>query len=518
MKPLLRFLTPQALVGAGVIIALGSVAYAITASAPKGDSGYVHPTQGPLTEEVDTSGTVKAADTIDLSFDAPGRIVSVHAPVGTQVSAGTVLASLSAEDASAALSQADAALAVQQAKLAGLEAGARPESIAVAQTAVTGAQNNLSAAKTTLAQAIQDTYVKGDDAIRNRVDQFVNNPRTSNPTLPFTLSDSSLQNAIIAGRISAETRFAAWKGLSDGMSDPAAATPQAVAQARAFVQQASDYLDTVAAGLTTVIPNTSYPSATIQGYQSSVATARTNLSASLAALNTAATAEAAAESALANANSQLTLTQAPAQQTDIDAQKAQVAVAQANVDAAQAQLDKTVIRAPITGTITRNDAHPGSIASPSQPLITIISSAKLQVEAYVSQADLAHLSVGQAAKVRLDAYPGDELSSHLALIDPSATIQNGVAAYRVVLQFDSADPRLKAGLSANVAVTADQSAQALMVPNSAIIRQGDATFVLAKSSGGDMLKPVTIGIVGKDQTQIVSGLTPQDLIRAFGNQ
>lgn len=514
----MRFLTPQALVGAGVIIAVGSVAYAIAASAPKGDSGYVHPTQGSLTEEVDTTGTVKAADTIDLSFDTPGRIVSVHAPVGTQVAAGTVLASLSAEDASAALSQAQAALAVQQAKLAGLQAGARPESIAVAQTAVTGAENTLNAAKTTLAQAIQDTYVKGDDAIRNRVDQFINNPRTSNPTLPFTLSDSSEQNSIIAGRISMEARFADWKNLADSVSDTSAATPQAVAQARAFVQDTSNYLDAVAAGLTTVIPNTSYPTATIQGYQSSVATARTNLSSSLAALNTAATAEANAESALASANSQLTLTQAPAQQNDIDAQKAQVAVAEANVAAAQAQLDKTVIRAPIAGTITRNDAHLGSIASPSVSLITIISSAKLQVEAYVSQADLAHLAVGQAANVHLDAYPQDALPAHVALIDPSATMQNGIAAYRIVLQFDNADPRLKAGLTANVSVTADQSAQALQVPNSAIIRQGDATFVLAKGPNGDTLKPVTIGIVGKDQTQILSGLTQDDLIRAFGNQ
>lgn len=514
----MRFLTPQALIGAGVIIAVGSVAYAIAASAPQGDSGYVHPTQGPLTQEVDTTGTVKAADTIDLSFDVPGRIVSVHAPVGTQVSAGTVLASLSAEDAAAALSQAQAALEVQRAKLAGLQAGARPESIAVAQTAVTGAENTLAAAKTTLAQSIQDTYVKGDDAIHNRVDQFINNPRTSNPTLPFTLSDSSQQNAIIAGRLSMETSLADWRSLADSMSDPSAATPQAVAQARAFVQATSNYLDTVAAGLTSVIPNTSYPIATIQGYQSSVATARTNLSSSLASLNTAATAESNAESALANASSQLTLTQAPAQQTDIDGQKAQVAVAQANVAAAQAQLDKTVIRAPISGTITRNDAHLGSIASPSQPLITIISSAKLQVEAYVSQADLAHLSAGQAANVRLDAYPQDVLPAHVALIDPSATMQSGVAAYRVVLQFDNADPRLKAGLTANVSVTSDQSAQALQVPNSTIIRKGDATFVLAKGPNGDALKPVTIGIVGKDQTQILSGLTQDDLIRAFGNQ
>jgi RND family efflux transporter MFP subunit len=520
MSSLARFreyLTPTSLVGVGAVIGVGSLAYVFIISGPSGAAVYVQPTRGDLAAEVDTTGTVKAADTIALSFDVAGRIVNVKAPVGSHVVAGSVLASLSGSDASAALSQAQAALSVQQAKLEGIQAGSRPESVAVAQAAVSGAQTNLQQARTALAQSIQDSYQKADDAIHNRVDQFLSNPRSGNPTLPFTLSDSSLQNAVISGRLNAETLLSSWQALSNSASDPSAITPDTIATVRTNIQTVSKYLDTAAAALTVVIPNSSYPTATIQTYQTSVATARTNMSSALAGLNTAATAQKSAESALATAQSQLTLTQAPATATDLAAQQAQVDVARANVAAAQSQLSKTVLRAPISGTIARNDAHIGSFASPSQPLITLISDARFQIEAYVSEADLANLTASQSADVSLDAFPDAIFPAHVVTVDPAATMQGSVSSYRVVLQFDAADQRLKAGLTANVHIRTAFKHDALQIPQSALIRKSDGMYVLAKRDGSDTLVQVQTGLVGTSTVEIISGITVEDHIRAFGN-
>lgn len=511
------YLTPTLLVGVVGAVSLLSLVYVLITGHPAGGASYVQPTTGPLAAEVDTTGTVKAADTIDLSFDAAGRIASVRVSAGTHVAAGTVLASIAGSDAAAALAQAQAGLAVQQAKLDGLKTGARPESIAVAQTAVSGAQASLAQSRLTLAQAVQDSYVKADDAITNRVDMFISNPHSASPTLPFTLTDGSLQNAVIAGRISAVSLLAQWQVLATTMSDPAAATPDAVQATRTDIQTLSSYLDSVARALTVVVPNTSYPTATIQSYASSVATARSNLSTTLAALNAAATAEKAAESALANAQSQLTLAQAPATDADLAAQQAQVAVAQANVAAAQSQLGKTVVRAPIAGTISRSDAHVGAYASPAQPLFTLISDSRFQVEAYVSQDDLALMQPGQAASVRLDAYPDDTFAAHVLSVDPAATVQNGISAYRALVQFDSKDARIKAGLTANVTVVASQKDAALQVPSSAIIKQRDQAYVMAQRGGTDTLVPVSLGIVGATSTEILSGITSADSVRVFGS-
>jgi len=263
-----------------------------------------------------------------------------------------------------------------------------------------------------------------------------------------------------------------------------------------------------------------YSASTIQAYQTSVATARANISTEVADLNAAQTAEKSAESALATAQSQLSLAQAPATATDIEAQQAQVAAAQAAVDVAQAQLDKASIIAPISGTITNNDAHVGSTASVGTSLISMISDTKFQMDTYVSQADLAKIKGGDTAQVQLDAYENDApFAAHVARIDPAATLQNGVSAYKVTLQFDADDPRIAAGLTGTAAIETQSQASAVVIPTSAVIRRGDAYFVMKHDASGDVLTPISVGISNPSgMTEITSGLSEGDMVQSFGAQ
>lgn len=522
LDQLKNHLRPPVVIGLAVVLALLAVGITYGLSLGRPSGAYITPTVGSIIQEVDTPGTVDAADSLDLSFQVGGRIVNDGPAVGTHVSAGATLATLSEADANAALEQAQAALAVQQANLAALQAGTRPEDIAVAQTAVTGAQSTLAQSKESLRAAAEDAYVKADDAIHNKVDQFINNPRTATPTLPFPLRDSQMQSSLLSGRVSMEASLTAWQSYSAGISNDADSlnVDDVTSQTRSYLQQVGSYLDSVAQGLTEVVYTTGYPVATIEGYQTNIQTARTNISTALSTLASDATAEKNAEAALASAQSQLQLKQAGATPQAIQAQEAQVAVAQANVDAAKAQLSKLVINAPISGTITVNNAHVGEITSPSAPLISMISDTKFQMDDFVSQADLAKLRVGDIAAVTLDAYQGgDTFPAHVIAIDPAATIQNGVSSYKVTLQFDNSDPRIQAGLTGNAKITTKNVADALSVPTSAIITSSSDHFVLRKSGSSDVRVPVQVGIASADGfTQILSGIAASDQIRTFGNQ
>jgi len=428
-----------------------------------------------------------------------------------------MLAALSAGDLAANLSQAKANLAMQQAKLAGLQAGPSQADLAVSQTAVTGAQNTVTQAKQSLLSAAQDSYVKADDAIHNRVDLIFDNPRSAQPHLNVTFTDPSTQTAVANTRVQVETLLSQWQSFL------ASADPNNISTilstSRANIAQVSAFLDSVASGLSTVTPSAYLTSTTIQGYQTSVATARTNMSASLSALNAAATAEQTAESTLASAQSQYNLKQSGALPTDIQAQQAGVMAAQASVDLAAANLDKTVIRAPISGTVARNDAHLGETAAPGVALITLNSDSLFQIETYVSEADVTKITPGQKAQVHIDAYPDDTFSATVLSVDPAATLQNGVAAYKTELQFDDNDPRIKAGLTANVSLIAATEQNVLTVPSSSIIMRGTDHYVMKKSGSGDELTKIEIGIEGNNgTTQVLSGLEPGDMIRSFGNE
>jgi len=238
----------------------------------------------------------------------------------------------------------------------------------------------------------------------------------------------------------------------------------------------------------------------------------------VSALNTAETAEQAAISGLATAQAQLTVTQAPPTGNAVNAQEAAVAAAQANVDLAQAQLNKTVIVAPISGTITVNNVHIGETAAVGVPVVSMISDTKFQMDVYVSDADVAKIKVGDVASVTLDAYQsGAPFPAHVIAVDPAATMTGGVSSYKVTVQFDDNDPRIQAGMTGSASITTQTDTNALSVPTSAIITQGTSTFVLVHGSSGDQQVPVTTGIASAaGMTEILSGLSHTDQVRTFG--
>ena len=515
-----KFLQPSVVISLAAIIAVGAVGIAYVNSSSKPAEAYVLPTQGPIVQEVDTTGTVTAADSLDLSFQTGGQIAYVGPAVGAHVGAGATLATLSGADLEAQLEQAKAGLASQQAQLASLQAGATPQSVAVSQTALTNAQNALTQAKQSILQASQDGYVKSDDAIHNKVDQFFSNPRGTNPTLNVSSSNSQLVITVQSGRSAIEQVLTDWQAYDSSLpSDPNAADIASVeTKTSAYLAQVGTYLDQVAALLSTANPSNSITATAIQGYQSNVATARANISAAVSELNGAEIAEQSAVSGVASAQSQLTLTQAPPTTNAVDAQQAAVAAAQASVDLAEAQLGKTVISAPIAGTITVNNAHVGETAVMGSPVISMISDSQFEMDVFVSEADLAKVAVGDPVSVTLDAYQSDApFPAHVTKIDPAATVNNGVSSYKVTLQFDDNDPRIQAGMTGSIKITTQTHQDALSVPTSAIITQGTSTFVFAQSSGADKEVPVTTGISNAaGMTEILTGVSASDHIRTFG--
>ncbi|HEV3245304.1 MAG TPA: efflux RND transporter periplasmic adaptor subunit [Candidatus Paceibacterota bacterium] len=516
------YLTPPVIITTAAVLAVASAALVYFMSGSKPAAAFVSPTMGSLTEQVDTTGSVQAADEINLGFQAGGTVSDAGPAVGTHVAQGVTLGTLRSGTQRAAVEQAEAALETQQANLSNLQEGARPEQVSVSQTSVSNAQASLTQAKQALIAAAEDAYAKSDDAIVNKVDQFMLNPHSINPSLAFSLTNSEDQTSIVSGRLQMEALLSGWQQyLASIPSDPNAVDTDALASTtRANLQAVSAYLNLVATGLTEAVPSTGYTMATIQAYETNVATGRTNVSADLTALATAQTALTTAQSGLASAQSQLSLTTAPATSQQIQAQEGQVAAAQAQVDAAQALLSQTVITAPISGTITVNNMEPGQVAAAGQTQVTMISDTKFQFEAYVSETQLSELKVGEAGQVELDAYEDQPpLPTHVIAIDPAATIQNGVASYKVTVQFDQNDPRISSGETGSATITAQSLDNVMSIPASAIIMDNGQYFVIKKAGSGTLKVPVQIGIEGANgYTQITSGLSPSDQIQTFGSQ
>lgn len=495
-----------------VLVCVGAASFSVLRTNTQDDNTLVvHPKE--FLQQVSVSGTVIAAQDVELGFTASGRVARSYARVGDVVRAGAVLAEIDNGDLRAAVAQREATLASQQAKLDSLKAGTRPEEIALARAAVESAAAALSQANQSVVNAIRDSYTASDNAVHVTVDQFIQNPRGITPSLTFYTSASQLAINIPTERTMMEDVLMRWSARN--------ATLVATGDVLSAAQEAQHdlTLTTVlladsAGALNQAQPSQSATVSDIASYASGVATARANINTVTAALTGSVTAQRSAAAALEQAQRTLTLKEAGPTGDDIAAQVALVAAARADIENARAQLSKTLIVAPFSGTVTRMDAKQGEIVSPNTAEISLMSVDRLRVESYVPEISVALVRQGNEALVTLDAYgSGVTFSAAVASVDPAETIRNGVPMYRAVLEFSTQDARIKSGMTANVAITTARREGIISVPQRVVSMRDGKSYVPVRIGTSVEDREVTTGAVSAiGEIEILSGLRDGDTV------
>ena len=539
-----------------LIVAAASVTTLILKKSNGSAYNFITPTVSNIQESVKSSGAVKAATAVDLNFERSGKLARVNVKVGDQVKTGQVLASLESADVAAQLAQAQAAYEAQAAKLESLKKGDRPEDLNVTQTQVDSANKSLADAQTNLnnvkakadldlsnlysksADALNDAYAKDFDALNIKITDLFSEPQSDSPT--FIIQTANSQSAsYLAGQMPlAQKDLTAFKQQIDSLGGDTAATDQALVNNLKRLNNASDFLKKISSTLNYAIVSSNFTQANLDFYKSNVSLALGEVNAAASALNGQAQALAsqktlntnlitqatdsvnAANNNLALATSQLNLKKAGATAEDLSAQQAYVDQARANVDSVAASLGKMTLVSPINGTVSVQNGNVGELTPPSVPIVSLISDAKFQIDIEIAEKDIAKVKVGQNAAVALDAYGnGVTFKATVIAVDPASTIINGVAVYKVTLEFNDQDARLKPGLTANVEITTADKANVLTVPVSALIKDGLNNYVIVnnQSANGEK-REVQVGIISADGlAEITSGLNATDKIASFGN-
>jgi len=485
----------------GLIIAVGAGAFWYFArTGAETPVDYVLVERGTVSQVVSVTGYVKPAGNVDLSFEKGGRISAVYRSVGDRVGVGDMLVAVSSGELSAQLAQAEAAAKAQAAKLAELRNGARPEDILVSEVDVENAKNDI-------VNNIKSGYINSDDAVRNKVDQLFSNSRSSSPQFNFTVSDSQLKTDIEAGRRAMESLLASWAVDIAGAPGAGDLTPF-ISVTKNNLLAVQQFLDKVSLAVNALQPNSAVSQTTIDGYKAAILAGRTNISTSLDDIT-------ASQEKLRTAESKLALKKAGTVKEQITAQEAEVESAEASIMNLQAQLVKTVIRSPIAGIVTKQDAKTGEIANAGIVLTSVISDSKYQIEANVAEADIAKIKIGNTASVTLDAYGNDVIfAATVTKIDPAETIVDGVPTYKTTLQFNQDDKRIRSGMTANTDVAGAIRENVLMIPGRAISGKGTAKTVNLIEGEVTREAAIETGLRGSNgNVEIISGLKEGDRVK-----
>jgi membrane fusion protein (multidrug efflux system) len=167
----------------------------------------------------------------------------------------------------------------------------------------------------------------------------------------------------------------------------------------------------------------------------------------------------------------------PADQTTYD--RPIVQQAQAALEGAKLDLSYTVLRAPLTGIITRKSVHVGNRIQPGEPLMALVPTDRLYITANFKETQLTSVRVGQPAEVEADIYPGYIYKAHIdsisvgtgaafALLPPENATGNWVKVVQrvpvkiVLNQPAPPDKPLRMGLSVEVTVDIANTSGALL--------------------------------------------------------
>lgn len=199
-----------------------------------------------------------------------------------------------------------------------------------------------------------------------------------------------------------------------------------------------------------------------------------------------------------------------------DEAAARLDVDKATVSLAEARLAKTRIRAAFDGTVGLRSVSPGDYVTAGQPLAPLEQISVLKADFRLSEAALSVIKVGQTLNLEVDAWPGQTFPGRVYAIDPrlaEATRSIGIRA-----RVPNDKNQLRPGLFARVRLTVAERPTAVLVPEQAIVPQGEKLFVYVIEEGKAALRPVHLGVRQAGRVEIVTGVAPGDVVITAGVQ
>ncbi|MDT7541258.1 MAG: hypothetical protein QOE33_1162 [Acidobacteriota bacterium] len=192
-----------------------------------------------------------------------------------------------------------------------------------------------------------------------------------------------------------------------------------------------------------------------------------------------------------------------------------VNAAEAALQVARAELSRATIVAPITGTVTKRAINDGETVDPANPAFEVIDASSLDLVANLPAQYLGRIKTGDLAVVKVEPFPDREFEGGVVQVAPAVDPQTNTVAVRVRLPNPSGE--LRAGTFADARVAVEIHANALAVPESALVVEGDETFVFVPKADDTVEKrKVSVGIRDAGRAEITEGLKDNERVVTTG--
>ena len=211
-------------------------------------------------------------------------------------------------------------------------------------------------------------------------------------------------------------------------------------------------------------------------------------------------------------------------QEEVRSAKNNLEVVRDGVASENASTSSTMIRSTISGLVLDVPVKVGNTVILSNTfndgttIATVANMNDLIFRGNVDETDVGQLVTGMPMKITIGALQNETLEASLEYISPKAVENNGANQFEIKAAVHvGGGHKIRSGYSANAEIVLAQANQVLTVPESAIVFEGNNTFVyVVKTSGKEKTyekRKVTTGLSDGIRIQIKSGLTKNEYVR-----
>jgi membrane fusion protein (multidrug efflux system) len=189
-------------------------------------------------------------------------------------------------------------------------------------------------------------------------------------------------------------------------------------------------------------------------------------------------------------------------------------VAEAALQLAEAKLAKTEIKAPFSGIIGLRVMSVGDYAKEGADIVNLEAIDPLKVDFRVPEIYMRQVQVGQVLEVALDALPGKTYEGKVFAINPLVDATGRSIVIRALVK--NADTSLRPGMFARVRLITRDQQESLILPEQAIVPQGDEQYVFKVVDGKAVRTKVAVGQRRDGKVEVVSGVAAGDVVVSAG--
>lgn len=197
-----------------------------------------------------------------------------------------------------------------------------------------------------------------------------------------------------------------------------------------------------------------------------------------------------------------------------DTALAQLQIDRAKSNLARTQLDKMTIHAPFSGQTGLREVSAGDYVNNGDSLVELVDIRRIKADFKVAEIYLPQLRLGQPVSISVDAFPGETFEGEIYAMAPQVDVRGRSLALRARIPNDQG--RLRPGLFARMTLTLERKEAALMVPEQAIVPQGQRQLVYKVVEGKISPQPVSLGLRQRGEVEVLTGLKAGDVIVTAG--